>query len=157
MNTLLKAFEHQNQIRPNADFLGSKGKTEYNWKTFAEVKKLSLEYASGCMKLNLVPEVEGEGRQWRFIGLQSKNRREWGIAHIGNFYNTTTSVALYDTLGEEATRYVIQQTGLTTICTQGSLVDKTIDMKVNDAKLAPEDQKLATFANVVSFDDDVTS
>lgn len=69
------------------------------------------------MKLDLIPEVEGEGKTWRFIGLQSKNRREWGISHIGNFYNKCTSVALYDTLGDEATAYVIKQTGLATIAT----------------------------------------
>jgi hypothetical protein len=49
---------------------------------------------------------------------------------------------LYDTLGVEATKYVINQTGLQTICCQGDLISKIIDMKIEDSKADPEDQKL---------------
>lgn len=137
---------------PNHEFLGKKGAQAYDWMTYAQVESEAKRFAAGCMKLDLIPEVEGEGRKWRFIGLQSKNRREWGIAHIGNFHNNCTSVALYDTLGVEASKYVIQQTGLTTICCQGDLVSRIIDMKIEDSKAEPENQQIAQFKNIVSFD-----
>jgi len=100
--------------------------------TFKQVDELSRDFAAGAMALDLAPEVEGEGKQWRFLGIQSKNRKEWGLTHIGNMKNNTTSIALYDTLGEEASKYVINQTGLSTICCQGDLVKKIIQMKIDD-------------------------
>ena len=64
---------------------------------------LARAFAAGCQELNLIPEVEGpDGKNFRFLGIQAKNRKEWGIAHIGNFHSGTTTIALYDTLGEEA-------------------------------------------------------
>mgnify|MGYP006206115835 CR=1 FL=1 len=56
--------------------------------------------------------------------------------------NNGTTVALYDTLGVEAMKFVINQTGLSTIACQGDLVSKHIDMKIEDSKADPEDQKL---------------
>jgi len=38
----------------------------------------------------------------------------------------TTTVALYDTLGADAMKFVINQTGMTTIVCQGDLVAKII-------------------------------
>jgi hypothetical protein len=42
-----------------------------------EASDTALELASGCMALDLVPEVQAEGTTFRFIGIQSKNRKEW--------------------------------------------------------------------------------
>ena len=50
-------------------------------------------------KFNLLPDVSGEGKTWRFLGIQSKNRREWFLFHLANMWAGTTTVALYDTLG----------------------------------------------------------
>lgn len=59
------------------------------------------------MKLDLVPQVENEGQQWRFLGIQSKNRKEWLLLHLANMHIGTTTVGLYDTLGQDAMRFVI--------------------------------------------------
>jgi long-subunit acyl-CoA synthetase (AMP-forming) len=48
---------------------------------------------------NLIPEVEGEGRSWKMLGIQSKNRLEWNLCHMGNYLAGGTTIALYDTLG----------------------------------------------------------
>jgi len=52
-------------------------------------------------------EVEAEGKIWKFIGIQAKNRKEWNLIHLANMHNGTTTVGLYDTLGEEASKYII--------------------------------------------------
>ena len=67
--------------------------------------------------------------------------------------NNTTSIALYDTLGEEASKYVINQTGLSTIACQGDLAAKILKMKIDD-----KGEKIAHLKNVVAFDktDDLT-
>ena len=74
--------------------------------------------------MNLCPDVTAEGKTWRFMGIQSKNRKEWNIVHIANMYLNTTTIALYDTLGVDALRFVINQTELTTISGSQDIVDK---------------------------------
>ncbi len=54
------------------------------------------------LQLGLVPERDAEGQTWRFMGIQSKNRKEWYLLHIANMRIKTTTVALYDTLGQDA-------------------------------------------------------
>ena len=43
------------------------------------------------------------------MGIQSKNRREWQIINIGGMFQNVTTVALYDTLGPEATLAICNQ------------------------------------------------
>ena len=38
------------------------------------------------MALDLCPEVMAEGMPWRFLGIQSKNRKEWFLLHLANMY-----------------------------------------------------------------------
>jgi hypothetical protein len=45
--------------------------------TVKDVADTAHLLASGCMALDLVPEVEAEDTTYRFIGIQSKNRKEW--------------------------------------------------------------------------------
>jgi long-chain acyl-CoA synthetase len=83
---------------------------------------IAKKFACGAMKLDLMPEIEAEGKNWRFIGIQSKNRKEWNLIHLANMHIKTTTVALYDTLGVEASKYVIEQTEMTTIATSKDLI-----------------------------------
>jgi len=152
VNTLYKAFQRNLEKMPTAGLLGSKGVTEYTWLSWKETDAIARDFAAGCMALNLVPEVEGDGKMWRFLGIQAKNRKEWGLSYLGNIMNNGTAVALYDTLGVEASKFVINQTGLATIACQGDLVSKIIDMKIED--LADGDnQVLSGFKNIITFDE----
>jgi long-subunit acyl-CoA synthetase (AMP-forming) len=109
--------------------------------------------------LDLIPEVEGDGKKFRFLGIQSKNRKEWGISHIGNFHSGTTTIALYDTLGVQAAKFVIHQTELTTVALQGDLALNMIKMKAEDNKEESEEnrsmQRLKTLIVFDKVDDDV--
>lgn len=49
--------------------------------TVQEIYDVSKYFGAGLMALNLIPEVEGEGKKWRFLGIQSKNRKEWNLCH----------------------------------------------------------------------------
>ena len=70
---------------------------------FDEAKLL----AAGLIALDLIPEVEAEDRKFRFLGIQAKNRKEWNLLHVANMFVGATTVALYDTMGVEASRFVI--------------------------------------------------
>ena len=74
------------------------------------------------MELGLVPDIYADGQMWKFLGIQSKNRKEWNMAHIGNIMQGGTTVALYDTLGPDASQFICHQTGLTTIACSEDLI-----------------------------------
>jgi len=61
-----------------------------------------------------------------------------------------TTIALYDTLGQDAARYVCNQTELSTICCSKDLIGSIIKLKADD----PEG-KMALLANIVSFEANV--
>lgn len=89
---------------PNHPWLGTKkqkapGQFEYEWMTAKEVYNTAKKFGAGLMAKNLIPEVEGEGKMWKMLGIQSKNRLEWNLCHIGNYMAGGTTIALYDTLG----------------------------------------------------------
>ena len=110
---------------------------EYKWDTISQVVDQAKALSKGMRKLNLLPDVEGEGRSWRFLGIQSKNRREWFLFHLANMWAGATTVALYDTLGQDAMKYVINQTELKTVCTTPDLVPGLCKLKneCNDGAL----------------------
>lgn len=101
VDTLLKAFRRNVIRNPNQEYFGTKvngkisidmshtrkfGEEKYEWKTLKEVAEDAENFSLGCMELDLCPEVEGEGKQWRFLGIQSRNRSEWYTAHLGNMH-----------------------------------------------------------------------
>jgi long-subunit acyl-CoA synthetase (AMP-forming) len=67
------------------------------------------------MHFDLCPEIRHDGKDWRFMGIMSKNREEWATTQIANYHMDITQVTFYDTLGPEATEYILKQTQLTTI------------------------------------------
>jgi len=52
--------------------------------------------AKGMMLKNLCPEIEGEGKMWRFIGVWAKNRWEWTNTLLAGMHYKITTVGFYD-------------------------------------------------------------
>jgi long-chain acyl-CoA synthetase len=121
-----------------------------------EVADEALLFAKGAMKLGLCPEVDADGKMWRFMGIQSKNRKEWTITHIANMHMGCTTVAMYDTLGQDASKYVINQTELTTIAVSKDYVKKISEIKLEDDNLLREEQRMHRLKFLISFEDDVS-
>ena len=132
IDTLYKALYRNVERIPNHNMLGTKTPNGYKWMSIKEVAEEATLFAKGAMKLGLCPEVDAEDKKWRFIGIQSKNRKEWTLTHIANMHMNCTTVAMYDTLGEEASRYVINQTELITIACSKDYVKKLSNMKIAD-------------------------
>lgn len=89
---------------PDVKFLGTRHGAEYKWMSFKEVAETAEALSHGCLAMNLVPENDGEndGKKWRFMGIQSKNRAEWSLLNIAGMMQGVTTVAFFDTLGEDA-------------------------------------------------------
>lgn len=67
---MMKEFELQ---QPNKPFLGTKVRKptgiEWEWITIKETAQSAKAFACGLMTLGLVPEVEAEGKKWRFLAI----------------------------------------------------------------------------------------
>lgn len=82
------------------------------------------------MALDLCPEIEAEGKKWRFLGIQSKNCAEWYTTHLANMHQGITTVALFDQQGVEATKYIIGETELTTMAVEKNQILDLCQMKI---------------------------
>jgi long-chain acyl-CoA synthetase len=114
---------------------------EYKWKTYKEVGALRDAVGSALMKRGMAPPND---LNHRAVGLYSKNREEWVVAEQACHAYGLVDVALYDTLGEEAIHFIVEQTGMATVFASGELAPKLVAAK----KAA----SLPSFKFVVSFD-----
>ena len=69
--------------------------------------------------------------------------------HVG-----ATTIALYDTLGADQTRFIIEQTGLTTMTCSFEYVKKLSQLKLEDIQTIsdPKQRKMNSLANIVSYE-----
>ena len=155
IDTLIKALNRLEGINKNHQIFGTKAGDEksgfrYDWITIEEAMSTAKLLAAGFEAKGLVPDIEAEDTTWKFLGIQSKNRKEWYLTHIANMLNKTTTVAFYDTLGPDASRFMCDQTELTTIACSADLVKKICDLKKDDP-----DGKMTKVVNIVSFESNV--
>lgn len=131
--TIVHAFKKTAKRIPNSNFLGTRDDQQegrpYVWRTFKQCEDYVDNLARGFNALGMMPEVEGEGRKWKFMGCYAKNRAEWVLADLASASLGGTTIAFYDTLGPEAVEFVINQTKLTTICCAGQYLSKIILLK----------------------------
>ena len=86
------------------------------WETYADLKKHATDLGSGILNLGLTEEkAQFRDYKFRFIGIHSKNSREWFITDTANCLYNFVTIPLYDTLGEEAMEFMYNQTELTTV------------------------------------------
>ena len=82
--------------------------------------------------------------EFDLIGIFAKNCIEWVITDFGCQLDSITSVTLYSTLGQEAFRYICQQTKIKTIFISPDLVDLLCEYKSK--------YNLEELINVILFD-----
>ncbi len=95
--------------------------TDYIWESYEEVFSLVKKFARGLTKLNLCPQIESKNDGiFKFIGIWSRNKREWVIADSAAHEVGASVVTFYDTLGDETVEYILEQTKLTTLVVEES-------------------------------------
>lgn len=114
-------FEQTAKRIPNSKCLGkrvydSSNKTfgPYVWETYAQVQKRRADFGVGLVALH--EQLGVKGRQ-QAVGLWCQNRPEWQIVDLGCMAQSYFSVSLYDTLGPDATEYIINHASLACVCT----------------------------------------
>ncbi|CDW89813.1 long-chain-fatty-acid--ligase 5 [Stylonychia lemnae] len=127
-------------------FLGTRNNAKegrpYEWKTFREIYNLMEDFAKGMDSLNLSPVQEAEGKNYRFMGIFSKNREEWAIVNLASMRSSVTIVPFYDSLGPEALSFVLNQTELITMCVDSASLRTLLKVAGN----------AHTLKNIITFD-----
>lgn len=60
-------------------------------------------------------EVEDQGKHLKIVAISAKNSADWMIFDLACCISGLTSVTLYDTLGAEATGYILNQCEVKTV------------------------------------------
>jgi hypothetical protein len=72
--------------RPNDDWLGTRVNDEYQWLSWKDSINLAKFLSFGIEALNLADQIEVEGRVWKFLGIKSKNCKEWLLMYLANMH-----------------------------------------------------------------------
>jgi long-chain acyl-CoA synthetase len=76
----------------------------FEFHTYKEVRKIFEDFAAGLRSLGVEPRTH--------LGVYSKNRPEWLYTYLAACSQAIVLVPLYDTLGPEATTYVINHASI---------------------------------------------
>jgi len=168
--TLYELFQRGLRISENQPCMGfrpidkTSGKAgAYVWLTYKECWAKAQAIGSAMRNMDLAPataedglgsdsngadETKAEdGSGMRLVGVFSKNRYEWVIVEQACNAYSGVVVPLYDTLGEDAVTYVLNQTGLRTVFCSSAESPKLLVAKKDHAT------ELAAFTTIVQFED----
>lgn len=81
------------------------------FETFSQVREKSLDLGSALRNLGLAPHYH--------VGIYSKNRPEWQITSEACHSQSLVTIALYDTLGEESSVYIMNHGEIVALCVSG--------------------------------------
>lgn len=119
--TLYDYFESSANRTPNAPVFGTRAWNSaknvfgpYEWTDYETVKKRKDDFGRGLVEVHAREGVTGT--QYG-IGLWCQNRMEWQITDMACMSQNLYTVSLYDTLGPDASEYIINHAGLTCVAT----------------------------------------
>ena len=119
VRTAHEMFESTAARIPNSPFLGyrpydSESKTfrPYEWIDYGTVQRRRANFGVGIVELH---KKEGVTDDKYGVGLWCQNRPEWQISDLACMSQSLFTVSLYDTLGPEASEYIIRHANLTCV------------------------------------------
>ena len=113
----LKKNRHKN------NFIGYRKKIKkdelekkFSWITYEEANEIILDFSRGLNVLDLCPKINfNDDNSFRFLGIYSKNKKEWLLSYLGAMRDSITVVTIYDTLGDQAVEFILEQSEITTV------------------------------------------
>ena len=86
---------------------------KYDFESYKEVEELCASLGSGMVNMKLTEEkAQYLDYKISFVAVYGKNSREWILTDIANSLYGFTTMPIYDTLGEEATDHMFNETEL---------------------------------------------
>ncbi|KAH9495263.1 Long-chain-fatty-acid--CoA ligase 5 [Bulinus truncatus] len=127
------------KLSNNGPCLGARtGKDRaYEWMTYQQVIDQVREFGSGLIYKGIKPQNN------TFIGIYATNRPEWTIADYGSHLYSMVPVPLYDTLGLDACKFIINQ------CEMQLIV---VDSEVRVKNLMSLKQELTSLTTIVMIE-----
>ena len=135
--TILESFERNLKFnRHKCNFIGYRKEInekefekKFTWITYEEANNLMTNFCIGLNIMNFCPvvNIENEG-QFRFLGIFSRNKKEWLLSFLGAMKDSITVVPIYETLGDLAVEYILEQTQLTTVVIEIKALKKILEL-----------------------------
>ncbi|KAG6002910.1 hypothetical protein E4U21_002521 [Claviceps maximensis] len=140
-------FEASARKRPNKKCMGVRQWNtttqtwgdSYEWMTYGQVAERRNNFGAGLVEIH---HRIGYPHQKHGVGVWSQNRPEWQIADLGASSQGLYTVSLYETLGPDATEYIINHAELPSVVCSLPHIAELI-------KLAPH---IPTLKIIVSMD-----
>ncbi|KAF1966407.1 long-chain-fatty-acid-CoA ligase 1 [Bimuria novae-zelandiae CBS 107.79] len=98
----------------------------YVWQDYETVHRRRKNFGTGLVHLH---KQAGVTEQSYGIGLWCQNRPEWQITDLGCMTQRLFTVSIYDTLGPDATEYIINHAGLNCVVTSVNHVVTLLKLK----------------------------
>lgn len=144
VTTLYQAFKRNLFRKPNANLYGTRVGDKYEWQTLRSIADKAEHLSYGINVIELAPEVQADGKAWRFIGIWSKSSAECNIVHVANMHQSITSVVIQD---EATAKHIIEQTELTTVAVSSEYLPVIAELKKGDS-----DGKMKSLTTVFCFE-----
>uniref|UniRef100_A0A8C1MK85 Arachidonate--CoA ligase n=1 Tax=Cyprinus carpio TaxID=7962 RepID=A0A8C1MK85_CYPCA len=108
--TMYEVFQRGLHISGDGPFLGSRLPSQpYTWLSYREVLSRAELLGSGLLSQGCQSSPD------QFIGVFAQNRPEWIISELACYTYSMVVVPLYDTLGPDAIRYIINRAEISTV------------------------------------------
>lgn len=110
--------------------------SEYTWEKYSSVGETVGMIVSGLASIGI--------KEYSNVGIFSKNRPEWTSVMIGIQGLASRTVALYDTLGDEALEHILKQAEIEVLFTEKSKLPKLLKLLANSSE--------NTVSHIIVFD-----
>ncbi|CAK9437919.1 uncharacterized protein LODBEIA_P22970 [Lodderomyces beijingensis] len=171
LNTLYSMFEVSTAVNPNLKCLGHRVKKDdgtfghYVWQDFKTVQTRRNNLGSGIffilqnnpyktesrvhqnLQYNPAINAKGADRESFILTIFSHNRPEWDIADLTCAAYSITNTALYDTLGPDTSKYILNLTECPIVLCTKDKIRGLVELKQSN----PEE--LSNLISIVSMDD----
>ena len=104
---------------------------KYTYYTYNEVHIMCKNFAKNLheIKEELIYKDSYKEYEFNLIGIFAKNCTEWVVADMGCQMDSVTTATLYSTLGQEAFKFICDQTKIKTVMVSPDLVDMLCQLK----------------------------
>jgi long-chain acyl-CoA synthetase len=143
-------FETTNPSSPAFEERIKNDQGEYSMKTkthsMREFQTECENFGRGLINLDMCqPHSEFRDYTLRFVGIYAKNSYRYFVQDMASVMFNKVSVPIYDTLGEEATIYVFENTRMETLCLTANHLPGMLKLK--------KEGKLPSLQNFIIIDD----
>ena len=139
--TVWESFEiNLEKNRHKNNFIGYRKKIskdnlekKYSWITYEQANETLTNFSRGLNVLNLCPLIKFEDESpFRFLGIYSRNKKEWLLSYLGAMRDSITIVTIYDTLGDKAVEFILEQSQVISIVVEIKAIKKIYELAKNN-------------------------